>query len=99
LSEELSRIGEGDEYPDVQSGSGIRGYFSVIRGAHALALLNPRAARCRNWDEVAPSEEDVAKVAFDALRHRIHLAPGARASGGSSDQIIDSLLHILQIVP
>lgn len=97
LAEELSRIGEGDEYPDVQSGSGIRGYFSIIRGAYALALLSPRAAQCRDWYEIMPTEEDVAKVAFEALRHRIHLAPGARASGSSPEQIIDSLLRILQI--
>jgi MoxR-like ATPase len=97
LGDELARIGEGEEYPDVQSGSGIRGYFALIRGAFALALLNPRAATCEDWSELMPTGEDVAKVAFEALRHRIHLAPGARASGSSADQIIDSLMHKLEI--
>jgi MoxR-like ATPase len=97
MATELESLIQDPEYPEVQSGSGVRGYFSLIRGAFTQALLNPRMLNCDNWSEVNPTEEDVAKVAFQALRHRIHLAPGARALGNDSDQIIEVLLRKLEI--
>ncbi|HTF91529.1 MAG TPA: AAA family ATPase [Verrucomicrobiae bacterium] len=67
----------------IRFGSSPRGAQSVILGAKGHALVDGR---------VHVSYEDVAKVIFSALRHRIILNFQAEAENVSSDQIIAEVI-------
>ena len=72
----------------------MRGYFAIIKGAFAHRLLHLDTTEMHTWEMLLPNEDDICAVAHEALRHRIHLAPGARASGWDADRIIDELLAL-----
>ncbi len=97
LSRTINSLRESENFPQVRSGSSVRGYLAIIRSAYAQMLLSDRAQDMHNWTDFLPSKRDVARVAPLCLRHRLNFAPGARASGITPDKIIDELLDILEI--
>ncbi|WP_010270184.1 AAA family ATPase [Paenibacillus senegalensis] len=68
----------------VQYGSGPRGLQSLISVAKVRALSSGRYHISRN---------DIEKVAFPALRHRIFLTFEGQAMGITTDSIIESILE------
>jgi MoxR-like ATPase len=77
-----------EEAPDfvrqrVAWGAGPRASQFLILGAKARALLHGR---------MHVSTEDVQKVAYPVLRHRVITNYGAEAEGYTSDKLIDDLL-------
>ena len=71
-----------DEF--IEFGSSPRGSIDLYKASAANALIEGR-------DFVTP--KDVAKVAYDALRHRIILSYKAEAKGINSDYIIKEVLQ------
>ena len=69
-------------------GASPRATISFFKASKAEALMNGRSF-------VVP--EDIKKVAFDILRHRLILNYEAEASGLSSDSIIESILNEIPI--
>jgi len=73
---------------DVQLGASPRASIALMRGAKALALLDKR-------DYVIP--DDVKKLAFHALRHRILLNPEAELTGIKVDDVIEDILNTVKV--
>ncbi|MEO7362188.1 MAG: MoxR family ATPase [Gemmatimonadaceae bacterium] len=71
----------------VRWGVGPRAGQSLLLGAKASALLDGRAV---------PSPEDVARVAYPVLRHRLLVNFQAEAEGVSPDAIISKLLDAIR---
>jgi MoxR-like ATPase len=67
----------------VAAGSGPRGGIALVRSARAAALIAGR-------DFVTP--DDVKKMAYPALRHRVTPAPELEIEGRSSDTLLQGLL-------
>jgi MoxR-like ATPase len=67
----------------VVAGAGPRGAISIVRAAHAAALLEGR-------DFVTP--DDVKRMALPALRHRIMPSPELELEGRDTDAILKGLL-------
>ncbi len=85
----LVRLARPDESPleltkdFVAWGPGPRAGQALMLGVRARALLTGR---------LAPSTEDVARLAKPALKHRMALNFGARAEGVTLDSLIDRLI-------
>ncbi len=67
----------------IAAGAGPRGGIALVRSARAAALIGGR-------DFATP--DDVKKMAFAALRHRITPSPELEIEGHSSDSILKGLL-------
>ena len=67
-------------------GPGPRAGQALMLGVRARALMTGR---------LAPSTDDVARLAKPALRHRMALSFGARAEGVTLDSLIDRLISEL----
>ncbi|MEP6765248.1 MAG: MoxR family ATPase, partial [Gemmatimonadaceae bacterium] len=71
----------------VRWGVGPRAGQALLLGAKASALLDSRAV---------PSPDDVSRVAYPVLRHRLLVNFQAEAEGVSPDQIIGKLLEAVR---
>ena len=71
----------------VRWGVGPRAGQALLLGAKANALLDGR---------VVPTPDDVARVAYPVLRHRLLVNFQAEANGVSSDDVIGKLLHAVR---
>jgi MoxR-like ATPase len=74
-------------YQGIAIGAGPRGGIALIRAARAAALLAER-------DFVTP--DDVKRMAFPCLRHRITLAPEVQIEGYTADRILGALLEQIE---
>ncbi|MCK5684007.1 AAA family ATPase, partial [bacterium] len=83
-----SRPGEKDCHPDVkdwlQWGAGPRASQNIIIGAKSRAVLMGREG---------VSEEDIRKIAYPVLQHRLITNFNAEASGITTRKIIDTILN------
>ena len=72
----------------IEYGASPRGSISLDRVSRAHAWINGR-------DYVSP--DDVQKMVFDVLRHRIILSFSAEAEGIDTDQVITRLLEVVPV--
>jgi MoxR-like ATPase len=75
-------------WPGVAIGSGPRGSLALIRSARAYALMQGR-------DFVTP--DDVKKLVYPALRHRINLSPEVEIEGQKPDNILEQILASIDV--
>ncbi|MBN1798119.1 MAG: MoxR family ATPase [Spirochaetales bacterium] len=75
-------------WPGVAIGSGPRGSLALIRCARAYALVQGR-------DFVTP--DDVKKLVYPALRHRISLSPEVEIEGQKPDTILEQILKSIDV--
>lgn len=68
----------------ISYGAGPRGGIALIKSARAFALLN-------NRDYVTP--DDVKKMVFPVLRHRIILSPEYELSGVTTDNMLQEIIN------
>lgn len=76
------------EYPLMEIGSSPRGSISLLQASKANAILMER-------DFVVP--EDIKKVAYPVLRHRIILKPEAYVEGVKTDDVISEILSHVKV--
>lgn len=69
-------------------GASPRASLAVVNGAKALAAMNGR-------DFVTP--EDIIRAVYPVLRHRIMLTPDKEMEGVSPDEVLDEIIHKIEI--
>ncbi len=72
------------QWAGIRFGAGPRGGIAMVRAARAIALLDGR-------DFVTP--DDVKRVVFPVLRHRIILDPELELEGRTADQVLAAILE------
>ena len=80
---DATHAGSSRSAADVKFGASPRAAIAMAAASRSLALLEGR---------INASFEDVQAAAKPVLRHRLILDYGARLEGGSTDQVVDSLL-------
>ncbi len=73
---------------DLYLGGSPRASISIMIGAKAAAAMNGR-------DFVTP--DDVKNIVFPSLRHRVLLTPEKEMEGKSTDDVIKSILHVVEV--
>jgi MoxR-like ATPases len=71
------------EWPGIAIGAGSRGAISLVRAARVVALMAGR-------DFVTP--DDIKRIAFPALSHRIALAPDALLEGRNARDLLTAVV-------
>jgi MoxR-like ATPase len=72
------------EWPGIAIGAGSRGAISLVRAARVVALMAGR-------DFVTP--DDIKRIAFPALSHRIALAPDALLEGRNARDLLTAVVE------
>ena len=75
------------ENADIESGVSPRGGAMLATAARARAVLQGR-------DYVIP--DDIKALALPTLRHRVVLSPAAEVEGRSADQVVQSLIELVE---
>jgi MoxR-like ATPase len=73
---------------DLYLGGSPRASISIMIGAKAVAAMNGR-------DFVTP--DDVKNIVFPSLRHRVLLTPEKEMEGKSTDDVIKSILDVVEV--
>ncbi|HVB03650.1 MAG TPA: MoxR family ATPase [Chitinophagaceae bacterium] len=81
-------IRETRDHPGIYLGASPRAGVGLLSGAKALAALQGR-------DFVTP--EDIVRISFPVLRHRILLTPEKEMEGVNTDQIITQVIHKIEV--
>ncbi|PPK87103.1 MoxR-like ATPase [Neolewinella xylanilytica] len=75
-------------HPDLYLGASPRASLAILRLAKAMAGLDGR-------DFVTP--DDIQRVAYPALNHRIILTPEREMEGGGAKDVIDEILKAIEV--
>jgi MoxR-like ATPase len=81
-------IVETRNHPDLYLGASPRASLAILKAAKANAALNTRFF-------VTP--DDIKKVAYSVLNHRIMLTPEREMEGYDSRQVIDEILNKIEV--
>ena len=81
-------INETRNNPNLYLGASPRASLAILKSAKASAAMNGR-------DYVTP--DDIKKVAFHVLNHRIMLTPEREMEGYDSRQVIDEILNKIEV--
>lgn len=81
-------VSETRKHPHLQLGASPRGAIALIRAAQACAVLAGR-------DYILP--DDVRRMVFAVLSHRLILTPEARMKGASAEGILDQVIKALPV--